>query len=56
MKSYLIPCTIAAALAVTLVGSIAQNAFADGAIAADGSNSGSATADFAPLGEHSITG
>lgn len=51
MKSYLY-LGMAALAAAVLVGAITQNAFADGAIAPDGSNWGSATKDFAPLGEH----
>ena len=52
MKSYLY-FGMAAFAAAVLVGAVTQNAFADGAIAPDGSNWGSATQDFAPLGEHS---
>lgn len=44
---------IAAFAGALLMGAMTQNAFADGAIAPDGSNWGAATADFAPLGEHS---
>lgn len=51
MKSYLLATGIMAA-AFALVAAL-PSAFADGAIAPDGSNWGDATADFAPLGEHS---
>ena len=51
MKSYLLAAGLAAA-AFALAASL-PSALADGAIAPDGSNWGSATADFAPLGEHS---
>jgi hypothetical protein len=50
MKSYLLASGVMAAFALAAA---LPSAFADGAIASDGANWGSATADFAPLGEHS---
>lgn len=51
MKSYLLASGVVAA--VFALAAALPSAYADGAIASDGSNWGSATADFAPLGEHS---
>ena len=49
MKSLLFAGGIVVAFALV---SVLPSAFAAGAIAPDGSNWGSATKDFAPLGEH----
>ncbi|MCI0559140.1 MAG: hypothetical protein MN733_11640 [Nitrososphaera sp.] len=52
MNKTLLAIATAALLSVAAIGAIIPSAFADGAIAPDGSNWGSATQDFAPLGEH----
>ena len=49
-RLYTITGILATAFALSAVAT--QSAFAAGAIAPDGSNWGSATSDFAPLGEH----